>query len=243
MFPTKPHTSGALFWQFNDCWPGTSWSVIDYYCLPKAAYHYARKFFSPILLTIDHDPGQDLELWALNDRLYGYEDEVEFVIYDFLGKKQYAKTFSVSVPANSSVMFASLAVQDVLNGLDPAKVVCVVHSLQRQTEDNFYYLRDHKDMLFPAVQMTVKLDEVKQELSITTDHFARMVKIELDMEQLVMNDNFFDLLPNETKTIRVTQAQGKAIPWETLAVTAINSIEAKEMNGDVSSSIERETSY
>jgi beta-mannosidase len=113
----------------------------------------------------------------------------------------------------------------------------------RQTEDNFYYLRDHKDMLFPAVQMTVKLDEVKQELSITTDHFARMVKIELDMEQLVMNDNFFDLLPNETKTIRVTQAQGKAIPWETLAVTAINSIEAKEMNGDASSSIERETSY
>ncbi len=41
----KPYCMGSLFWQFNDCWPGPSWSVIDYYGNKKKAYFTVQKAF------------------------------------------------------------------------------------------------------------------------------------------------------------------------------------------------------
>ena len=47
----QPHCSGTLIWQFNDVWPGFSWSVVDYAGVPKAGYHYARRAFAPVIAT------------------------------------------------------------------------------------------------------------------------------------------------------------------------------------------------
>ncbi|HKK38554.1 MAG TPA: hypothetical protein VJ949_04010, partial [Cryomorphaceae bacterium] len=43
---SQPHCMGTLFWQFNDCWPGPSWSVIDYYGNRKDAYEVVKEEFS-----------------------------------------------------------------------------------------------------------------------------------------------------------------------------------------------------
>jgi beta-mannosidase len=42
----QPHSMGTLLWQLNDCWPGPSWSIINYNGGAKAAYHAVRKAFS-----------------------------------------------------------------------------------------------------------------------------------------------------------------------------------------------------
>ena len=41
----QPHCMGSLFWQLNDCWPGPSWSIIDYYGKKKKAYEVVKEEF------------------------------------------------------------------------------------------------------------------------------------------------------------------------------------------------------
>ncbi|MEJ2212228.1 MAG: glycoside hydrolase family 2 protein, partial [Anaerolineae bacterium] len=48
--------SGTLYWQLNDCWPVASWSSLDYYGRWKALHYAARRFYAPLLLSIEDDP-------------------------------------------------------------------------------------------------------------------------------------------------------------------------------------------
>ena len=41
--PGKQYCAGALVWQTNDCWPCTSWSVIDYELRPKLTYYAIKR--------------------------------------------------------------------------------------------------------------------------------------------------------------------------------------------------------
>jgi beta-mannosidase len=39
------HCMGSLLWQLNDCYPGPTWSIIDYYGNKKKAYYTVREAF------------------------------------------------------------------------------------------------------------------------------------------------------------------------------------------------------
>jgi beta-mannosidase len=72
----KPHCSGTLFWQLNDCWPVLSWSVLDHHSSGKAGNYYVRCAYSPILASCKQLPEGAVELWITNDTLSRVTDTV-----------------------------------------------------------------------------------------------------------------------------------------------------------------------
>ncbi|MBL0127830.1 MAG: hypothetical protein IPP83_10335 [Flavobacteriales bacterium] len=41
----QPHCMGTLLWQLNDCWPGPSWSIIDFEGNPKPACEVVKELY------------------------------------------------------------------------------------------------------------------------------------------------------------------------------------------------------
>ncbi|KAI0073012.1 glycoside hydrolase [Panus rudis PR-1116 ss-1] len=48
--PGRQFCGGVLVWQLNDCWPVTSWSLIDYFLRPKPAYYSVSRELRPITI-------------------------------------------------------------------------------------------------------------------------------------------------------------------------------------------------
>lgn len=45
---SSPYCMGSLLWQFNDCWPAISWSIIDYYGKKKKSFYTVKKLNTKI---------------------------------------------------------------------------------------------------------------------------------------------------------------------------------------------------
>ncbi|MFG6121401.1 beta-mannosidase [Thalassobacillus sp. B23F22_16] len=220
----KPETSGTLIWQLNDCWPGTSWSMIDYYLLPKASYYYARKFNQPLLFTLDHqEEDGTFSLWAVNDTVSGWSDELLLEVHHVKKGMVYSETIAVNIMGNQSCLLASFAEGEVLKEYRPEEVVIRLRSSDDKVEENCYYLRDHKDMNFAPANLIVKVNREKQEVEVSTDNLARFVKLEIPSDKVHFSDNFFDLLPGERKVISISHLEFQPLPFEQLKLSAVNS--------------------
>jgi beta-mannosidase len=55
-----PRSMAAAIWQYNDCWPCSSWSMVDYYRRPKPLLYQSKRFFAPILVSGIPDPESGL---------------------------------------------------------------------------------------------------------------------------------------------------------------------------------------
>lgn len=46
---------GALLWQMNDCWPGISWAIVDYFQRPKPAYYAISRVLKPLAIGVQRE--------------------------------------------------------------------------------------------------------------------------------------------------------------------------------------------
>jgi hypothetical protein len=83
-------------------------------------------------------------------------------------------------------------------------------------------------LIFPDARLTVKVES--DHLIITTDKFARSIQLEGDANGdpfgWFFEDNYFDLLPGETKVVRILgkhpTGRISARPWYSQYTTTVN---------------------
>ncbi len=101
--PGREYCAGVLVWQANDCWPCTSWSIMDYYLRPKLAYYAIKRELMHITIglkrTVHTVPADKytraftktihaIQMWACNLSLESREVRVSIKTYNLVTRQQ-----------------------------------------------------------------------------------------------------------------------------------------------------------
>ncbi|WP_420871923.1 beta-mannosidase [Cohnella rhizosphaerae] len=222
----KPENSGSLIWQLNDCWPGISWSMIDYYLFPKASYYYARRFFHPLLLSFKEDEGR-ISVWMTNDSYEEYEDAITVGARNCFGHPVYEQTFEIRVAPNSSARIVAFSPEEVewrLGVINKRSHFMFARSARDDVYDNHFFFAEQKELRFSPCRLQVSYEERPEGMlvAIETDTFARFVKLECPIDHTMFSDNYFNLLPGERRTVLATNRKGAAFAPGDISVGALN---------------------
>jgi beta-mannosidase len=212
----KPHCSGTLVWQLDDCWPVLSWSLLDYYGFGKAGYYYLARAYAPVLASIKQVSDGELELWITNDTLSPVADTAVVRIGTFSGAVLGESTHDVNVTPNSSGCVARMAVEP------RADAYVSVRAANGSFAPNRHFFAMVKDLVREPAAPTMQVTPVDaHELSVTLHapdtqyvYFAHLVSTS---ESTRFSDNYVDLVPGETRELRV-RASSRAVDATSLSL-------------------------
>jgi beta-galactosidase/beta-glucuronidase len=206
----KFRTAGSLFWQLNDCWPVSSWSVIDSSLRPKAAYFYAKRFFAPLLVSFRGIPG-GVEVWGTSDLLRLVSGRLTVEVISFKGKSVWKKNVSVTIPANSSRRLTAID-PDSYAGIDLRThyLHATLDGKGEEPAENRFFFVEPKHMELPSAEISADIRQVKPgvfRIALRSRTFAKNVRLEIPGTDARFSDNYADLDARKTRKILVTSSE------------------------------------
>lgn len=219
----KEYGSGMLIWMYDDCWPETGWSVIDYYLTRKYSFYFLKRAFAPRKLLIRVKNGV-VRVWVLNESAESAELDLIIGRYSLSDKHSEnrrmteEKRCTVRVDAHSRWNF----MMDAASNEDGFWFVrCendssfeTVTSLRSNWREHDFgqekRTKSHKGNAwysqYSGIESTDQRDGEDVLVSLKSSCFVPMVILECEDETTRLSDNCFSLLPGEIKQVRVYKA-------------------------------------
>jgi len=202
-----PYCMGSLFWQINDCWPVASWSSMDFYKNWKAQQYMTKKAFAPIFVS-PKKTNKKIDIYIISDKLKPESAILEITSMDFNGKILTSTETSIQISPNTSKIYSSITIKSLLKGKRKSKVLLVsrIKIKGEIISENTTYFVEPKRMRLKKAKIENSIHKDKNGKTLITLYSKKLVKdvfITAKGTSLKLSDNYFDLLPNTTKTISI----------------------------------------
>ncbi len=199
----KPHCSGSLLWQFNDCWPVQSWSIVDYYGFGKAGYYYVKRAYAPLMASFRSTEDGIVELWITNDTLEEFRDEIVIQHGSFAGDTTWKQPLQVRIPANCSQRVWQANTTQIEARTDH---FLNVRSSTRSFPANRHFFAPIKDLQRTIEEPDVTIESISEhelQVQVRTSAYLFYFHLIVPDERTFFSDNYFDLAPGESATVVV----------------------------------------
>lgn len=199
-----PRVAGALYWQLNDCWPVASWSSLDYFGRWKALHYLARRFFAPILLSIE-DHGKLMSIHVTNDTINAFYGTASWRLDTIDGQTITAGEDTILAPALTSVLVDTLDFNNIVDDSNFREVVFICDLMFGENRLSSALItfapNKHLKMANPGLKTVVRLKGSDIHIEVSAQSLARFVELSLDSADVVFSDNFFDIPAGKKVTV------------------------------------------
>lgn len=213
---------GSLFWQLNDCWPCISWAVVDYDLNPKAGWYYARRAYAPVALSLKME-GDAAALYVVSDRREDLPINARIITADTLSGPVSDRNVYGVARANAATRLAEFRLAD-LSITDPTRQCIVLSEATGQAPEHMVFLPELKDVALQPVALSLRVEPREGGAAVTvgSDGLAHFVAVDVASRGAVLTDNFFSLLPGQSRELLVEARE--TIRPEMVSVRCLNNI-------------------
>lgn len=200
----KGRCNGALYWQFNDCWPGLSWSSMDYFGRYKALQYTARVFNAPLAVSAEDTP-EKITVYVLNDLNSEQKAEVSAEIFDFEKGVLSCEKKDAAINALENRALLCMDVQDLKKRFDPRRTGVALKLFQNGEllMQRTVLFAPERKLHLPkcAVKCSVERKDDMWVLHLRAEKYIRLLQIGSDSSEEPFSDNYFDLMPGQEKEV------------------------------------------
>lgn len=204
----KENCWGSLFWMYDDCWGEVGWTIIDYYLKRKPSFYYVKRAFATKNLILREKDGV-IKVMGVNDTADTITFEVEYGYMTFDGKdKKCSKALIMLEPYSRNIVL-----EFEKGEYDFTKGTCYVMPISGGIDVLSATLRTGDFRKLDINEAVVKVSDFRQNgdnivFTVSSDTYAHAVHFNLD-EDIHLSDEYFNLLPGESREVIVYGAAGK----------------------------------
>ena len=188
--------AGILYWQLNDCWPVASWSSLDYYGRWKALHYAARRFYAPLLLSIE-EKRHEQAVYVSNDWLDPWDGTVKWSLETLVGEVLISGTAPVNATPQASTLVCKLDFSNQIKDDNIRKLVFLAELWQADrfvTRQTAYFAPiKHLALTDPAIALNLQSQNGELIIELTSQSLALLVEVSLAGADVVFSDNSFNL--------------------------------------------------
>ncbi len=211
----RDRVAGTLYWQLNDCWPVASWSSLDYFGRWKALHYAARRFYAPLLLSIEDDPPCQ-GVYVTNDRREGWDGSVKWSLETLAGETLAAGEEPVQAAPLATTHVRTFDLSDQVTDDNRRNLIFIAelwqHDSREALQAAFFAPTKHLRLADPAVKATCCLEDKLLHINVTAPSLARLVELSFDGADVVFSDNYFDLPAGRSITVTCSLPSGWDLP-------------------------------
>lgn len=195
----RPYCIGTLFWQLNDCWPGVTWSALDYYGRRKYLYFQVKRLYEPRLIS-GYIKDKRYRISLINDLEKAWQGDLTVSLKKMDGTVIWSKSLPAMAPAGGVAEAWSFPVDSLFGNDSAAVYIDMQMELGRQKFQRIGNLVSPGRLKLQEPHITVKYTD--RAFVLSTDRLALGVELSRIKDYYVRPfENFADLQPGEDLVI------------------------------------------